>query len=181
MRVKAAKPDAFVIATQIFDELITITRQTRDVDLNVKMFASLPYGGLPDYQKRLDKAAEFVYSATFWEPSLPYPGNREFVTAYEKDFNRAPALQAANAYAGCRLFVEAARRAGSVDSEKLREALLKLKTKTILGDFAIDERGFQIAQKAVTTQWQDGKQVIVWPDEVAAGKPRFPTPAWSAR
>src|SRR5215510_13227911 len=180
MRVKAAKPDAFVIATQIFDELITITRQTRDVDLNVKMFASLPYGGLPDYQKRLDKAAEF-YSATFWEPSLPYPGNREFVAAYEKDFNRAPALQAANAYAGCQLFVEAARRAGSVDSEKLREALLKLKTKTILGDFAVDERGFQIAQKAVTTQWQDGKQVIVWPDEVAAGKARFPTPPWSGR
>jgi branched-chain amino acid transport system substrate-binding protein len=59
--------------------------------------------------------------------------------------------------------------------------LLKLKTKTILGDFAIDERGFQIAQKAVTTQWQDGKQVILWPDEVAAGKPRFPTPPWSAR
>jgi branched-chain amino acid transport system substrate-binding protein len=181
MRVKAAKPDAFVIATQIFDELITITRQTKDVDLNVKMFASLPYGGLPDYQKRLDKTAEFVYSATFWEPSLPYPGNREFVAAYEKDFNRAPALQAANAYAGCRLVVEAARRAGSVDSEKLREALLKLKTKTILGDFAIDERGFQIAQKAVTTQWQDGKQVIVWPDEVAAGKARFPTPPWSGR
>lgn len=181
MRVKAAKPDVFVIASQIFDELITITRQTRDVDLNVKMFASLPYGGLPDYQKRLDKAAEFVYSATFWEPSLPYPGNREFVAAYEKDFKRAPALQAANAYAGCQLFVEAARRAGTVDSEKLREALLKLKTKTILGDFAIDERGFQIAQKAVTTQWQDGKQVIVWPDEVAAGKPRFPTPPWSAR
>src|SRR5215813_2364882 len=181
MRVKAAKPDAFVIATQIFDELITITRQTRDVDLNVKMFSSLPYGGLPDYQKRLEKSAEFVYSSTFWEPSLPYPGNREFVAAYEKQFNRAPALQAANAYAGCQLFVEAARRAGTVDSEKLREALLKLKTKTILGDFAIDERGFQLAQKAVTTQWQDGKQVIVWPDEVAAGKPRFPTPPWSAR
>jgi branched-chain amino acid transport system substrate-binding protein len=180
-RVKAARPDAFVIATQIFDELITITRQTRDVDLNVKMFSSLPYGGLPDYQKRLDKSAEFVYSATFWEPSLPYPGNREFVAAYEKQFNRAPALQAANAYAGCQLFAEAARRAGSVESDKLREALLKLKTKTILGEFAVDERGFQLAQKAVTTQWQDGKQVIVWPDEVAAGKPRFPTPPWNAR
>jgi branched-chain amino acid transport system substrate-binding protein len=68
-----------------------------------------------------------------------------------------------------------------VDSDKLRDALLKLRTKTILGDFAIDERGFQTAQKAVTTQWQDGKQVIVWPDDVAAGKPKFPTPPWSVR
>jgi branched-chain amino acid transport system substrate-binding protein len=180
-RVKATRPDAFVIAAQVFDDLITMTRQMRDVDLNVKMFGSLPYGGLPDYQKRLDKAADFVYSATFWEPSLPYPGNREFVAAYEKEFNRAPALQAANAYAGCQLFAEAARRAGSIDTDKLREALLRLRTKTILGDFAVDERGFQVAQKAVTTQWQDGKQVVLWPDEVAAGKPRFPTPPWSAR
>jgi branched-chain amino acid transport system substrate-binding protein len=180
-RVKAARPDAFVIASQLFDDLITMSRQTRDVDLNVKMFASLPYGGLPDYQKRLANAADFVYSATFWEPSLPYPGNREFVGAYEKEFNRAPALQAANAYAGCQLFTEAARRAGSVDSDKLRETLLTLRTKTILGDFAVDERGFQTAHKAVTTQWQDGKQVILWPDEVAAGKPRFPTPPWGAR
>ena len=180
-RVKAARPDAFVIGSQIFDELIIMTRQMREIDLNVKMLSSLPYGGLPDYQKRLDKAAEFVYSSTFWEPSLPYPGNREFVTAYEKDFKRAPALQAANAYAGCQLFVETARRAGSVDSDKLRDVVLKLRTKTILGDFAVDERGFQVAHKSVTTQWQDSKQVIIWPDDVAAGKPRFPTPAWNAR
>lgn len=180
-KVKAARPDAFVIGSQIFDELITMTRQMREIDLNVKMLSSLPYGGLPDYQKRLDKAAEFVYSSTFWEPSLPYPGNREFVTAYEKDFNRAPALQAANAYAGCQLFAEAARRAGSVDSDKLRDAVLKLRTKTILGDFAVDERGFQVAHRSVTTQWQDSKQVIIWPDDVAAGKPRFPTPPWTAR
>jgi branched-chain amino acid transport system substrate-binding protein len=180
-RIKGARPDAFVIAAQVFDDLITMTRQMKHVDFNVKMLSSLPYGGLPDYQKRLEKAADFIYSATFWEPSLPYPGNREFVAAYEKDFNRAPALQAANAYAGCQLFVEAARRAGNIDSDKVREALLKLRTKTILGDFAIDERGFQIAQKAVTTQWQDGKQVIVWPDEVATGKPKFPTPPWTAR
>jgi branched-chain amino acid transport system substrate-binding protein len=180
-RIKAARPDAFVIAAQVFDDLITMTRQMKDVDFNVKMFSSLPYGGLPDYQKRLDKAADFIYSATFWEPSLPYSGNREFVAAYEKEFNRMPALQAANAYAGCELFVEAARRAGSIDSDKLREALLKLRTKTILGDFAVDERGFQIAHKAVTTQWQDSKQVIVWPDEVAGGKPRFPTPPWTGR
>lgn len=180
-KVKAARPDAFVIGSQIFDELITMTRQMREIDLNVKMLSSLPYGGLPDYQKRLDKAAEFVYSSTFWESSLPYPGNREFVTAYEKDFNRAPALQAANAYAGCQLFAEAARRAGSVDSDKLRDAVLKLRTKTILGDFAVDERGFQVAHRSVTTQWQDSKQVIIWPDDVAAGKPRFPTPPWTAR
>jgi branched-chain amino acid transport system substrate-binding protein len=77
--------------------------------------------------------------------------------------------------------MEAVRRAGTTDSDRLRETVLALKMKTVLGDFAVDERGFQIGQKAVTIQWQDGKQAVVWPDEMASGKPRFPTPPWSER
>ena len=73
------------------------------------------------------------------------------------------------------------RRAGSLDADKLREALLTLRTTTIIGDFAIDERGFQIGHKAITIQWQDGKQVVVAPEELVSGKPRFPTPPWSQR
>jgi hypothetical protein len=30
-------------------------------------------------------------------------------------------------------------------------------------------------------QWSDGKRVIVLPEELAPGKPRFPTPPWSQR
>jgi hypothetical protein len=39
----------------------------------------------------------------------------------------------------------------------------------------------QISHKMVMFQWQDGKKVIVWPDELAPGKPRFPTPVWTHR
>jgi branched-chain amino acid transport system substrate-binding protein len=131
--------------------------------------------------KALGKTAEFVYAGSYWNPSLAYPGNLEFVAAYQKEFNSAPSFVSASSYAGCNLFVDAARRAGSLDSDKLREELLKAKTKTVFGDFAVDERGFQIGHKAITIQWQDSKQAVVWPEEVAAGKPRFPTPPWSQR
>lgn len=180
-QVKAAKPDVLMTASYVLDDLVAITRQMRDLDLNVKMLGSPLYVALPDYYQRLGKSAEYVYSGSLWEPGLPNPGNQEFVTAYEQEFNRAPGPQSVNAYAGCQLLVEAARRAGSLDSDKLREALLTLKTKTVLGDFAIDERGFQIGHKAIAIQWQDGKQVVVWPDALASGKPRFPTPPWSQR
>ena len=180
-KVKAAKPDVLVVASIRIDDLVAITRQMKELDLNVGMLSSLPYGLLPDYYQRLGKDAEFVYSGTFWEAGLPNPGNHEFVTAYEKEFNRSPAVQSANAYAGCRLFVESVRRAGSLDSDKLRTTLVAFRTKTVLGDFAVDERGFQIAHKAVVIQWQDGKQVVVWPDELVSGKPRLPTPPWSQR
>jgi len=145
------------------------------------MLSSVPYGLLPDYYKQLGKDAEFVYAGSFWETTLPYPGNQEFVTAYEKEYSRAPAVQSAAGYAACRLLANTVQRTGSLDSNKLREALLMLRTKTVLGDFAIDERGFQTAHKSITIQWQDGNQVVVWPDEVAQGKARVPTPRWARR
>ena len=180
-KVKATKPDVLMAASIRLEDLVAITRQAKELDLNVSMLSSVPYGLLPDYYKQLGKDAEFVYSGSFWETSLPYPGNQEFVTAYEKEFKRAPAVQSAGAYAACRLLTETVQRIGSLDSDKLRKALLPLKTKTVLGDFAVDERGYQTAHKAITIQWQNGQQVVVWPDDVTSGKPRFPTPPWSQR
>jgi branched-chain amino acid transport system substrate-binding protein len=158
-----------------------MTRQMKELDMNVKMLSATPGAGFLDYQKALENLAEFVYAGSYWNPDLPYPGNREFVAAYQKEFDHAPAFISTAAYAGCQLLVDAARRIGSLDSDKLREEVLKMKTKTVLGDFAVDERGFQVGHKAITIQWQEGKQVVVWPDEVAAGKARFPTPPWSQR
>jgi branched-chain amino acid transport system substrate-binding protein len=180
-KARAVKPDVLVAGSIRFEDLLAITRKMKELDLNVRMVGAAPYGQLPDYYKQLGKDAEFVYSGSFWEPGLAYPGNREFVAAYEKEFNHAPSVQSAGHYAGCQLLVDAIRRTGGLDSEKLREALLTLKTKTVFGEFAVDERGYQIAHKFVTSQWQNGKKVVVWPEAVATGKARLPTPMWSMR
>jgi branched-chain amino acid transport system substrate-binding protein len=180
-KVRAAKPDVLVAGSIRFEDLLAITRKMKELDVNIRMVGAVPYGQIPDYYTQLGKDAEFVYSGSFWEPNLAYPGNQEFVAAYEKEFNHAPSVQSAGHYAGCQLLVDAIRRTGGLDSEKLREALLTLKTKTVFGEFAVDERGYQVAHKFVTSQWQDGKKVVVWPEAVATGKARFPTPMWSMR
>jgi len=180
-KVKAARPDVFVAASVRLPDLVAITKRMKDLDLNAGMLNAVPYGLLPDYYKLLGKEAEYVYSGSYWEATLPYPGNAEFVAAYEAEWKRAPVVQSAAGYAACRLLVETAGRVGSFDDEKLRAALLATKTKTVFGDFAIDQRGFQTAHKPITIQWQDGKQVVVWPEEVASGKARMPTPQWAAR
>jgi branched-chain amino acid transport system substrate-binding protein len=180
-RVKAATPDVLMAASVRIKDLVAINRQMREVDLNVNMFSSVPYGLRPDYYKLVGKEAEFVYSGSFWEASLGYPGNPEFVAAYEKEFNRTPSVQSTASYAGCRLLVETIRKTGSLESDTIRGALLALRTKTVLGDFAVDDRGFQIGHKAITIQWQDGRQMTVWPDEIVSAKPRLPTPPWTER
>ena len=69
---------------------MSITRQMREMGLNVRVFSAVPYGLLPDYYKQLGKEAEFVYSGSFWETSLPYPGKLEFVAAYRKSSTALP-------------------------------------------------------------------------------------------
>jgi branched-chain amino acid transport system substrate-binding protein len=79
------------------------------------------------------------------------------------------------------VLMEGVKRAGSLDGEKIRGAILKLDFNTVFGAFKVDPDGFQIAHKLVIFQWQDGKKVIVWPGELAPGRPRFPTPPWGQR
>jgi branched-chain amino acid transport system substrate-binding protein len=67
---------------------------------------------------------------------------------------------------------------------RLRQApggVAEAQTKTVFADFAVDERGFQTANQGLFIQWQDGAKMVVWPDELATGKPRFPTLPWSQR
>jgi branched-chain amino acid transport system substrate-binding protein len=134
-----------------------------------------------EFHEALGKTAEFVYGLSAWEPSLPNPGIKEFVDAYQQEIHKALSYHAAGAYGSCQLSMEAARRAGSLDSEKLRDQLLQLKTRTTFSDYAVDELGYQLANRGLFIQWQDGTKVVVWPDELATAKPRFPTPPWSQR
>ena len=108
-------------------------------------------------------------------------GQQAFSAAYQKKFGREPVYHSAAGYAGCLIFAEAVKRAGSLDSDKLRDQLLKMEMKTAFGDYKVDADGFQVAHKMVMLQWQDGKKVTVWPDELASGKVRFPMPPWSQR
>jgi branched-chain amino acid transport system substrate-binding protein len=179
-KIKAIRPDVLAAATY-FDDVVAITRQMKELDVNVKMFGTTVGGDLPEFYKALGRTGEYVYGASQWEPSLAYPGAGEFAAAYQAEFNRAPSYHAAAAYAACLLLAEAINLTGSLDSERLREYLFKLQTVTVFGSFDVDERGYQMGHRMVTIQWQDGRQVVVWPDDVAGGKIRFPTPPWSQR
>jgi len=180
-KVRAVNPDVLGAATY-FDDAVAITRQMRELDVNPKMYGVTVGGDLPRFYELLGKNAEFVYGATQWEPELPYPGAKEFVEAYKREFPGADlSYHSAGGYAGCQILVEAIRLVGSLDGEKLRDEILKMDLTTVYGGFKVDGDGFQVSHKMVMFQWQDGKKVIVWPQELATGPARFPTPPWRQR
>jgi len=179
-KIKALNPDV-VAGSTYFDDAVAIIRQMRELDVNPKMLGVTVGGDLPEFYEVLKKNAEFVYGATQWDESLPYSGAKEFAAAFKKKFKHDPSYHAAAGYAGCLIYAEGVRRAKTLEADKVRTELLALKMRTAFGDYAVDQDGFQIAHKMVTLQWQDGKILIVWPDELSNGKARYPTPPWNQR
>jgi branched-chain amino acid transport system substrate-binding protein len=180
VKIKAANPDIIAAATY-FDDAVAITRQMKELNVNPKMFGVTVGGDIPEFYTLLKQNAEYVYGSTQWDEALPYPGQKEFLAAYAKKFKHEPSYHAAAGYAGCLIYAEAAKRAKSLDSDLVRAELLKLKIRTAFGDYAVDQDGFQIAHKMVMIQWQDAKRLVVWPDDLANAKMRYPTPPWSQR
>jgi len=193
-RARSAIPDAFGAATRGLDAE-AVTRQIKALDMNPKMYAVTIGGALPRFYETLGRNAEFVYVPSEWEPELvtlragglipiarQYPGARELVEAHHREYPGADlSYHTAGGYGGCQVLAEAVKRSGSLDGGKIRDAILKLDFNTVFGAFRVDPDGLQIAHKLVLFQWQDGKKVIVWPEELAPGRPRFPTPPWSQR
>ncbi|MEK7879274.1 MAG: amino acid ABC transporter substrate-binding protein [candidate division NC10 bacterium] len=179
-KLKITNPDV-IAASTYFDDAVAITRQMRELNVNPKLYGVTVGGDLPEFYDLLKQNAEYVYGSTQWEAELPYPGQKEFVSAYTKEFGRAPVYHSAAGYAGCMIYAEAVKRAGTLDADKVRDVLLKLEMRTAFGDYKVEADGFQTAHKMVMFQWQDGKKVTVWPDDLATGKARFPTPPWNQR
>ena len=180
IRMKALKPDV-IVGGSYFDDAVATTRQMKELDVNPKMFGVTVGGDVPDFGKQLGKTGDYVFGSTQWADDVKYPGAKEFTQNYKKMFNRDFSYHAPAAYGACQVFAEAIRRAKSLDSDKIREQLLKLKITTAFGDYQVDERGFQIAHKMVLIQWQEGRRATVWPASLAEAKPLYPTPPWSQR
>ncbi len=86
----------------------------------------------------------------------------------------SPGYHAGLAYAAGQELHEAIRDAGCLDRDKVRGALFRLDTMTIIGRFAVDETGKQIRQHAFIIQWQKGRKKLVWPQEIKTAEPVFP-------
>jgi branched-chain amino acid transport system substrate-binding protein len=178
-RIRDEEVEVLAMAASALDGFILVAEQLRDRDVNVEMVGTS--AAVSEFQEALGETAEYVYGLSAWEPVLPNPGNEEFVAAYEEAFGQSPSFHAAGAYGSCRLFMEAIQGAGTLDADALREELLELETATVFGPYAVDERGYQVANQGVFIQWQDGEKAVVWPPELATAEPRFPTPPWGER
>jgi len=181
-KIKAAGADA-VISNSYFADAAAQLRQTRELNLNFKLFSSTVGPALPNFPEQLGSTADYILGFSLWEPLpqiLKNPGMKEFIEAYEKRYSEKPNYHAGGAYGGLQATEAAIKKAGSFDSEKIREAMATIDVATVFGRYKVDAKGMN-EHEGLTFQILKGQRRVVWPDKWAETKPELPMPEWSKR
>ncbi len=89
-------------------------------------------------------------------------------------------------YASTWLLADALEKACSTDPKVVAETLRTTKFEGGKWSFmwptaTFDEKGRLIEAPTVMAQWQNGKQIAIWPDALAAAEVVWPVPGWDAR
>ena len=176
-RLRGAEADV-VLHTGYQNDIVLFYRQMQQVGWRPRMVVGAGGGySLTDTANAIGADFEGTTNVDF----PPYavneqaaPGVGAVQAAYEKKYGTKPRSGHSLAnYMGATLFLDAIQRAGSLDKDKLRSAVLATDLpwgSTVTGWGArFDDKGQNVRAKPFVLQWQDGAQLTVFPDAAAVG------------
>jgi branched-chain amino acid transport system substrate-binding protein len=181
-KVESLKPD--VMITGISHVGTQPTVQWKNQQVPIPMFGISSQATNSTFWKDTNGATEGVlYNAVSGPGVAVTPKTLPFVEAYQKKYGNVPAYSGYTAYDEVYMIAEAVKRAGSTDSDKLVDAMEKTDYVGTIGRVAFKPKGDPHVHGLKTgagyitglmLQWQDGKQVNVWPKNLAKGTMKFP-------
>ncbi len=187
-KVKAVNADILGMSGYTADALM-LMRQSKELKLNPKMYAISVGVMVEGFIKELGADAEYAIEGEWWIPTMklkdPVFGTTEdYVKACRAMFGETykPGYHAASASAAGSLLQLAVEKAGSIETDKVREALrgMDLQLSTWPG-IKFDEKGQNIKTIHPAIQIQKGKFVTVYPEESKQNDVVYPAPAWEER
>lgn len=178
-KVKAVKPDVLLISGHE-KGAATAARQMGENKTDVPLIG-ITHCEAGKLVQDFPKVAEGFVCPTQWDETMK-ASDPLFGTAmnYDKEMKAAHPeyktvpYQTAQASAAIYVWKDAFERAGSLDQEKVREALTKTDLATFYGHVKFAEDGSNPGKTIVMRQIQDGKFVVVAPPAVAAGPVVYP-------
>lgn len=185
--IKAANPDLILNGGHLQDALL-LQKSFKEQNVLAKAYAYSVGPDTPDFRKALGNDANYVFGGTQWSPTAKYRGAPGFIStslAYSKEFEKkyghVPDYHNAESSATCLAFQYAIQNAGSLDPQKVRDALAALNVVTFYGILKFDDRGINVYKPMAVNQIQKGNLVTVWPSAVQNAQPAYPAPDWSKR
>jgi len=177
IKAKSLGVDAILIFGADTD-CITFVRQMKENKLNVKYFHGWKGTWAGEFWKALGDDAQYILCDGFWSMDFPYPGAKELGERYYKKFKKY-SVSIGAMYGLCQILWSAIEKAGTLDSAKVREAVLANEFDTVMGKVKYDERGVAVFV-STAHQWWDGKQMLVYPFDRTDWKTKL-APPWNER
>jgi branched-chain amino acid transport system substrate-binding protein len=179
-QIKSLKPDV-VLGTGYLNDSIQIVKQMAQIGFSPKVLGFTIATSVPDFAKSLGSAANGIIGGEWWEPTYQYSdpvfgSNAAFVKAYEAKYGSTPTYySAAGAEAGV-LLQTAIHKAGSLDSDQVRKAMLSLNESTLFGPVSYGADGVNTRAAPAASQILNGKATPVYPAAAAEAQPVYPKP-----
>jgi branched-chain amino acid transport system substrate-binding protein len=182
-KIEGEKPD--VIITGISHVGAQPTVQWHQQQVPIPMFGISSQATSPSFWKDTNGATDSVMFQTVTAPDVAVTAKTiPFAQEFVKQFGFEPAYAGYTAYDDVYMFADAIKRAGSTDPDKMVVAMEKtdyvgtIGRITFLGRDSPFTHGMRVGEGYIAglmQQWQNGKQVTVWPKDVATGKMAFPS------
>jgi len=180
-KVKLIKPDLLVVSGHS-KGAATAVRQIGEQKISTPMIA-MTHCEAADVVGNFGGAANDILCSTQWAETLTYKDpifgtaanyEKEFKVAYPEYATKTVPYQIAQASAAIYVYKDAFERAGSMDKEKVRDAIAATDMKTFYGGIKFSEAGNNIAKPMVLRQIQGGKYKVVAPSAFASDKVNYP-------
>jgi branched-chain amino acid transport system substrate-binding protein len=120
--------------------LVDFVRQGNDMGLfkkNITFIMNLAYSADVMLGLSIDMPKGLWLGGLYWYQANPSPVNRAFVDAYTAKYKVFPDHNAHGAYVGVKAFAAAAKKAGSLDKQKIIEALSGLEMEIPAGQMML--------------------------------------------
>jgi branched-chain amino acid transport system substrate-binding protein len=179
LKAKSAGAEA-VFALPSPPDGMTIVKQMKELDFSPKAVVFIRAADPPVWSQNLGKDGDYFLLSPGWHFAARYPKVAEVNDAHQKRLNRPADPLVGPAYACVQILAEAITRAGSLDREKIRDAIAATNMTTVVGPvrFRPDGTG---EVKVFFQQWLKGKQELIWPKEFATAQFGYPAPPFSQR
>ncbi|MES2363270.1 MAG: ABC transporter substrate-binding protein [Pseudomonadota bacterium] len=182
-KVRFAKPDVLINLVQTTD-LVTLAKQIRIAGLETPYLTDGTDIFIEEWQKAVGEAQEGWIGVAGYFPGMTRPASKDrpdlfpsladWEAAFKKRYGVAPAYLDVGAYSAAIMLLMAVDKAGSDNPEKVAAELKKLDVQTLIGrgHFTSTPSGTlnQAFQDLMVAQRQGGKNVVVFPNDLATGK-----------
>ena len=182
-KIEAAKPD--VMITGISHVGVQPTVQWKNQQVPIPMFGISSQATNSTFGKDTNDASDGVLYQGVSGPDVAVtPKSIPFAEGFKAKFGNFPSYAGYTSYDQVYYIADAVKRAGSTEADKVVDALEKTDWVGTIGRIQFYGKDDQFTHsikygKGLITglmlQWQDGKQVSVWPKEVAKGQLKFPS------